>query len=198
MSGVGAVVLRGAGAGAAATVPMSLVMWAARRLGMLGEPPPRKIVERLLVTSGARPRRWRRRGLPWLSHLAFGVGAGALFGAVAGRLRTRSGRAVAGALYGATVWTGMYGYVLPALGLMRRPSRDRQGRPVSMAVAHLVYGAALGAMLQAGARPRDSDEGRRTWQRVPSGETPEEKIEEAAEAHRERAESDGRPPRGKL
>ena len=34
--------------------------------------------------------------------------------------------------------------------------------------------------------------------RAPSGEDPDEKIAEAAEAHRERALSDDRPARGKL
>jgi hypothetical protein len=155
--------VRGAGAGAIATIPMSLVMAAARRLGMLGEPPPRKVVGRLLASAGVRPRRPRPNGLAWLGHLAFGACAGALFGPAATRLQTRSGRVAAGALYGAAVWTAMYGYVLPALGFMRKPSRDRQGRPTSMAIAHLVYGAGLGAMLHGGARSPEGPDA--AWRR---------------------------------
>jgi hypothetical protein len=126
---------------------MSALMWAARRLVMLGEPPPHKIVRRLLARAGARPRGAHRRFLSWLSHFAFGAAAGAVFAPAAATLRTGRRRAVAGALYGAAMWTGLYGYALPALGLMPRPSRDRPGRPAAMALAHLAYGAALGAMV---------------------------------------------------
>jgi hypothetical protein len=55
-------------------------------------------------------------------------------------------RIAIGAVYGAAIWATMYGHVLPALGLMAPPERDRPGRPIVMLAAHLVYGAALGAL----------------------------------------------------
>jgi hypothetical protein len=64
--------------------------------------------------------------------------------------------AVAGALYGLLVWAGAYKLSLPWLGLMPRPERDRPGRPATMILAHLVYGATLGAMDAAGGRQATS------------------------------------------
>jgi len=37
---------------------------------------------------------------------------------------------------------------LPALGIMPRADRDRPGRPQSMALAHIVYGGVLAALLR--------------------------------------------------
>ena len=51
-----------------------------------------------------------------------------------------------GTLYGAVIWTTMYGYLLPRLGLMPRPEHDRPHRPPTMGVAHLIYGGVLGAI----------------------------------------------------
>jgi hypothetical protein len=144
---------RGALAGAVATVPMSLLMVAAQRMGALGKAPPRKINERLLAVVGrVWPHRSRRRAVSAASHFAFGAAAGALFALAARRVASRAGRVSSGMAYGAAIWGAMYGGLLPALGLMPRPARDRPGRPATMVAAHLVYGAALGA-LTGGSRP---------------------------------------------
>jgi hypothetical protein len=139
--------VRGAAAGAAATVPMSLAMGAAHRLSALGKAPPRQITERLLLGLGRWPRRGRRRAASLANHFAFGAAAGALAAPVLTRLRARPARLATAALYGAAIWAGMYGYALPALGLMARPARDRGDRQATMLAAHLIYGAALGALL---------------------------------------------------
>jgi hypothetical protein len=132
--------------GAVATVPMSLTMLAARKVGARGKDPARRITELLLLVGlRAWPRRRHRRAIWLASHFAFGAAAGALFGLAAHRLRARSARVVAGALFGTAVWAGMYGRVLPALRLMPRLARDRPGRPTAMAISHIVYGASLGA-----------------------------------------------------
>jgi hypothetical protein len=137
----------GAVAGSIATIPMSAFMLAAQKLSALGKAPPRKINERMM----ARLRLWvpgrsRRRALSTVAHFAFGATAGGLFGLAAGRLARGPRRVLAGMAYGAAIWAAMYGGALPRLDLMPPPSRDRGGRPATMIAAHLIYGAALGAL----------------------------------------------------
>jgi hypothetical protein len=140
--------LRGAVVGAAGTGVMTAFMLAAQRAGLLGEAPPRKISERVLAgVARAWPSRRERLAISAASHLAFGVAAGTVFSLAAPRRLTRVRRVAVGALYGAAIWTTMYGYVLPALGLMPRPTWDRPRRPESMVAAHLIYGSVLGALL---------------------------------------------------
>lgn len=131
--------LSGAAAGVAATAAMSLLMLGAKKLGALGEPPPRRIVRRLL---GPRAPRGASLDVAALAaHVAFGAGMGALFATLPPRARSQGG----GLLFGAGVWAVNYAGVLPKAGLMPPAGRDRVGRPSSMIAAHLVYGAALAA-----------------------------------------------------
>ncbi len=44
-------------------------------------------------------------------------------------------------LFGVVFW------IIPLLGLMPPPDRDRPGRPVVMVLAHVVYGLTLGAVV---------------------------------------------------
>jgi hypothetical protein len=141
--------LRGGGAGIAATAAMSVVMLAMQKAGLLGKAPPQKLSEKFLLAAlRTWPRRSHRHAIGAVNHLAFGAAAGALFPLLFPRraLPARPRRVVLGTLYGAVIWTTMYGYVLPKLGLMPRPKRDRPYRPTTMAAAHLVYGAVLGAL----------------------------------------------------
>jgi len=144
---------KGALAGALATGVMSLFMLAARRANWLGKPPPQKLTERFLRGLGHRPRRATSGPLTALNHAAFGAAAGIPFALAAARLRTTGGRTLAGSVYGALVWSVMYQGLLPALDLMPEPRRDRPGRPSAMVVAHLVYGAVLGATALSKPRP---------------------------------------------
>lgn len=136
---------RGAAGGIGATTLMSAAMALGHGGYGRGKAAPRKVTERLLGTLGMLPRRrWQRRLVTAVAHYGFGMVAGALFGPLAWR-RTR-GRALAmGAAYGALIWSTMYGKILPKLGLMPRPARDREGRPTVTFLSHLVFGAALGA-----------------------------------------------------
>ena len=72
-------VVRGAGAGAVATVAMSAVMLAAGRLGMVGRQPPEAIVRRAGQLGGAEPRGRAAGVLASLAHLGFGAGTGAAY-----------------------------------------------------------------------------------------------------------------------
>lgn len=134
-------------AGALATIPMTAVMVAAQRLGLMGRQPPEKITDAMLDRIDVSPPREQRRGLAALAHLGFGAAAGALFAALrAGR--PSPGRAMLeGAAYGTAVWTGSYAGWVPALGIMPAPEDDRRGRPASMVLAHWIYGATLGLVL---------------------------------------------------
>jgi hypothetical protein len=142
----------GALAGAIATGPMSAVMLAAKRAGLMGKMPPEKITDRLLDRIG-----WGSRSketqdvLASLLHVGFGAAAGSVFSAVERGLRLPGPPVLLGMLFGAGVRLVSYRGWVPALGIMPPPERDRPGRPQSMLVAHLVCGAALGLLV---GRPR--------------------------------------------
>ncbi|MGZ3449801.1 MAG: DUF6789 family protein [Polyangiales bacterium] len=126
-------------AGTAATVTMSAFMAVAKRLGALGEPPPRKIVRGALRRVGLRPR-GRALDLAGLAaHVAFGAAAGVLFASM-----PKKRHRIPAMAFGLGVWLVSYAGVLPQLRLMPKPSRDRPMRPTAMALAHIVYGATLG------------------------------------------------------
>jgi uncharacterized membrane protein YagU involved in acid resistance len=77
------------------------------------------------------------------SHAGFGAGAGALYGATAW---VWPPSVWTGVLFGLAVWLVSYRGWIPALGLMPPPEQDAQGRTVTTAAAHVVYGATLGSM----------------------------------------------------
>jgi NAD(P)-dependent dehydrogenase (short-subunit alcohol dehydrogenase family) len=137
-------------AGLVATVAMSLVVAGGKKLGLLGEPPPRRIVRRLVTRLT-----WRRPRGPVLdasalaAHLAFGASLGAIYGL----LPARTHSALSGSTFGAAAWGVNYAGWLPKAGLMPRPSRDRPGRPATMLAAHLVFGRVLAAAFGAVYRP---------------------------------------------
>lgn len=134
-------VLKGTLAGVAATAAMSLVMLGAQRLGLLGEPPPRRLTRRLLSPLGlVRPTGRSLDAAAVLAHFAYGGALGGVFGLLPGRASQPRGL-----LFGLAVWGANYAAALPALGLMPPARKDRFGRPSSMIAAHLVYGAALAA-----------------------------------------------------
>lgn len=133
-------VVSGVVAGAAATGVMSLAMLGAKRWGLLGEPPPRRLTRLLLSPLGpAKPRGRALDAAALAAHFGFGAAVGALFSLLPAPARGQVG----GTLFGAAVWAVNYAGWLPRLGLMPPPSADRPGRPSSMLAAHLVFGAAL-------------------------------------------------------
>lgn len=136
--------------GAIATAFMSGVMALGAKAHLLGEPPPRKLVRRTLRRLGARPSHQTTNVAAWISHFAFGGGMGALYALLPRSEHATYKQSLArGALFGLGVWTTSYVGWAPALALMPRPSEDRPGRPTTMILAHLVYGAVLGAAYSA-------------------------------------------------
>lgn len=140
-------VIRGALAGAAATAAMSAAMLTARALGLTGELPPKKITEAAMNAAGVEHAdEATRDAASAVMHLAFGMGAGALFGLLSRRAHTRLSPRAQGVAYGALVWTVSYLGWVPALGIMPPAQRDRPGRAVTMLLSHGVYGAILGRL----------------------------------------------------
>lgn len=133
---------RGASAGAVATVAMSALMLAAGRAGLVGRQPPEAIVRRTGQLVAVEPRGRLAAALAVAAHLGFGAGTGA-----AHALLPRSRRPVArGAALATGVWAVSYAGWVPALGALPRADHDRASRQAVMLVAHVAYGAVLGAL----------------------------------------------------
>jgi hypothetical protein len=139
-------------AGAIATVPMSAVMYAANKAGLMGEYPPEIITEKALEAAGGRPGEDANDAAATVTHLGFGASAGALFGLLHRRTRLPISPVVQGIGYGLLVYAVSYNGWIPAVHIMPPPEQDRPGRQPSMVAAHVVYGAVLGALLADGRR----------------------------------------------
>jgi hypothetical protein len=126
---------------------MSAVMWAAQQVGLIHKQPPEEITEAALRTAGAHSSEHEQDHLSVVNHLLFGAVAGGLFGASHRALPGAGGRVPAGVVFGLAVWATAYQGWVPALNIMPPADEDQPGRPGSMAVAHVVFGAALAAVL---------------------------------------------------
>lgn len=150
----------GAAAGAAATLPMTMVM-EALHVRLPGEPPrplpPREITDNVAAKAGvsAQIDEEDKQRVTLAAHFGYGAACGALFGAAAPR---HAGAAVvSGALFGLGLWAGSYLGWLPATGVRHHPRHDPPARTALMIAAHLVYGVATGAFVGAArgsGRPR--------------------------------------------
>lgn len=157
----------GAGAGVAATLAMTGLMYGAQQLGLLGRSPPRRIVEHALSRLGVRRKlpssvRW---GLAAIAHLGFGASQGALYAL----LQDFAGRRVAalrkptvstGVPFALAVWAASYAGWIPALDILPEPRNDRPGRPTSIVLAHIVYGATLSEVLKRSRESRSNSQRR--------------------------------------
>jgi len=138
----------GAIGGGLATVPMSLVMVGAEKVGLMGRHPPDLIMEAALDAGGlSKQKETTRDALAVTLHVVFGIGAGALFGVLQRRLHLPLGPVAQGVIFGSLIWALSYLGWVPALGIMPSAERDRVGRPVTMVLAHWVYGATLGTIV---------------------------------------------------
>jgi putative membrane protein len=150
--------LRGAAAGLAATIPMTIVMEALRAVlpaEQIRRTPPREIVDRTIdkaietTGEGAELDRGDRVALTMGAHFAFGAAAGAIYGAATGLRRSSL---LIGMAYGLGVWAVAYGVGLPSLGLHPAATEDTKDRNEVLIASHLVWGATLALM----ARPTNS------------------------------------------
>lgn len=139
--------LRGALAGAFATLPMTAVIYALDRLvphAEQDELPPRQITEEVAERTGSEDNATETALdlATEAAHFAFGAVAGAIYGSAAQRL---PGSPVpAGIGFGLAVWTASYAGILPKLGLQPPPDHRPAWRSVTMIAGHVVWGAALG------------------------------------------------------
>jgi hypothetical protein len=140
-------IAEGAGAGALATLPMTMVMIGAQRAGLLGEPPPAKITDALLDALPGDESSSERRMWTGLTHVGFGAATGAVFALLGPGGWPAARAALAGVGFGTAVWAISYAGWVPRFGIMPPPHQDRPGRPASMIAAHWVFGAALGLLL---------------------------------------------------
>lgn len=141
--------LSGALAGVAATVPMSAVMVLAKRLGLMGEHPPKIITEAMLEKlQDAPPDEQQINRDAVAAHFGTGAVLGTAFALLQPGLPVRHAPVTQGALYGLLVWVTAYKGVTPMLGIMPPPEKDRSARPAAMIAAHIVFGAALGVLLE--------------------------------------------------
>lgn len=140
--------LRGALAGAAATLAHTAVMFAlhprlpqARRQPL----PPLAITSEIAQRTGLETAQ-RGTGLrvaTTASHFAFGAAAGSLYGPVEARLR--GDRTLIGVGYGLAVWALSYLGWIPALRILPPATQHPAQRNVMMILAHVAWGAALAA-----------------------------------------------------
>ncbi len=146
--------LIGAAAGTAATFPMTLTMEALHEL-LPGEParplPPREVVEGMTARAGVNHelREDEKQDLTLAAHFGYGAACGALFGLIAPR---GPAAVAAGMAFGLGVWTSSYLGFLPALGIRHHAKHDPVARSGLMITAHVVWGAAAGAIVGSSAR----------------------------------------------
>jgi uncharacterized membrane protein YagU involved in acid resistance len=142
--------LRGAAAGFAATVPMTVVMEVMRASSPrehLRRMPPREIVDRTVAKIGEASEvdEGDRIVITTAAHLAFGAAAGGLYGAL---IEPRRSSTLAGIGYGIIVWALAYGVGLPSLGLHPAATDDTKDRNEVLIASHVVWGATVGALLR--------------------------------------------------
>lgn len=154
----------GALAGFAATVPMTWAMEVLHRRLPDHERhplPPREITERVAAEAGVADdlSETEHVGLALAGHFGYGTVAGALYGPVARHLPLPP--VAAGMAYGLAVWAGSYLGLLPALGIMSPATRHPPRRTGVMIAAHLVWGAALGVLVDSRENTSQADGRRR-------------------------------------
>jgi hypothetical protein len=138
--------LRGAAAGAVATLPMSAVMLAAQKAGALPKQPPEEIVDSALDAADVDVTEETSNVLATVNHFAFGAGMGTVYAALRRATGGRGNGPATGVAYGLAVWFVSYEGWVPQITPLPPISRDREDRQSVMAGAHVVYGAVLGAL----------------------------------------------------
>ena len=142
----------GAGVGLAATAVMSAWMLLSQRLGIMGEAPPHEIVEEGADSAGVAASEEELEVAAATAHFGFGAAGGAVFGVLATLLRPGIPELLA-LPWALVIWFGSYFGWVPALHILPPASRDDRGRAVTMFVAHLIFGAAMGAAWRLVRRP---------------------------------------------
>jgi putative membrane protein len=142
--------ITGAASGLLATFPMSVAMYAMQRLMPVERyksMAPKKITVRMARKVGLEKQlggRKRRNALTTLSHFGYGAAAGAIYAPMTADVQ--SSPIVKGAIFGFALWAGSYRGWLPAVNIWK-PRMESSKRRTVMVVSHLVWGVALGALV---------------------------------------------------
>jgi hypothetical protein len=132
--------LRGAGAGAAATVAMSVHMLAVRRTDRIDALSPEHIADAAFHAASIEPTMTQHVVATTVAHLGFGASTGALAAAAT------DGRELpwwAGTAYGLAIAAVSYQGWVPALGILPPLTAAPSGRRNEILVSHVVYGNVL-------------------------------------------------------
>lgn len=138
----------GVASGLAASGPMTLMMEAAHSALPRSEShplPPRHISEKLTRSVGLQLSERQSFALAILSHFAYGGAAGAVYAPLARRTRVQP--IIGGVTFGLCLWGASYLGGLPAVGLYPSPAKDSAKRTALMVGAHIIWGAALGLLV---------------------------------------------------
>jgi uncharacterized membrane protein YagU involved in acid resistance len=148
---LGPTLAAGAVAGFVATVPMTLFMEALHQRLPAHERyplPPSEIVEKLTADVGAREQvdAPEHIALTLLAHFGYGAATGAVYAPLARALHPPP--LLSGVTFGLAVWGASYLGLLPALGILRPATTHPARRNALMIGAHVVWGAALGLLME--------------------------------------------------
>ena len=143
--------LKGALAGFVATVPMSLSMligWILLPRREKYHLPPRLITEEITERVGIEDEMSEDQLIvaTVASHFGYGALVGSIYALFEQRLPIYSG--FKGVLAGLTIWAGSYLGWLPALDILPPATKHPWRRNLMMILAHVVWGATLGAVTQ--------------------------------------------------
>jgi uncharacterized membrane protein YagU involved in acid resistance len=141
----------GALAGLAATVPMTLFMQRMHQQLPARERyplPPSEIVEELTEQAGIDEQinASEHTALTMLAHFGYGAATGALYAPLAQVYHPPA--LLGGATFGLGVWSASYLGLLPALGILRPATQHPARRNALMIGAHIVWGVALGLVVE--------------------------------------------------
>lgn len=142
--------LIGAAAGAAATLPMTVVMETLHER-LPGEPPrplpPREVLDGIAAQAGVHDdlEEEDKENLTLAIHFGYGAACGAVFGSIAPR--SLPAAVASGMAFGVGIWAGSYLGWLPALGVRHHAKFDPGERSALMIAAHLVWGGVTGALV---------------------------------------------------
>lgn len=141
-------ILQGALAGFVGTVPMTIFMLVTQRIlpkGQHYDLPPELITKDIARKMHVR---WHMsKGMVLVATLVAHFGYGATMGIVYEPVKKRIvlPPLLQGALFGFVVWAASYFVLLPLLGLSEKGQKEPGQRNLMMLVAHLVWGATMGA-----------------------------------------------------
>jgi hypothetical protein len=134
---------RGAVSGSVATLVMTAVMQAGKRVFRFRTPAPKEITKNVVERAGLSRVAPKPAGpMSWVTaHEMYGVACGVIYVLV--RPFLPSSRCPSGLVFGGAVWGVSYLGYLPALDLYPSPDDDSRSRLTVMVIAHAVFGVVL-------------------------------------------------------